>query len=371
MLLSLHDGLLKLRLESPTDSFAAYVARSLAFWHETEDRGEADLTVRFTDRLDLSPPPLLLDEGRGISGETFFIRDHDGSKASLPFHHPHGQREIVAERAFRPATLYVLAIEPFLELALLSQGCSFVHSSAFERDGRRILLAAAGHVGKTSFLLRALAAGALYLADDWSVLSADGDLLAYPRPLRLFEYNTEDLPAVRGRLPVGRRALHATVSAIRHGYGRLRSSNAFAHRLLGKLVDLAVQTSQVYVPAERLSSARAAPRGALSVACFMTSWDGGTLDLSPSSPERLARRIAASYAHEQSGFLDAYEQYAAMTGDDRALRTRVPSCIQGVVAAALQRATCFEASIPAGMPRDVTFSDLWQKLLPVASAPDR
>ena len=81
-------------------------------------------------------------------------------------------------------------INPYLQLLLAPQGVSMVHAAGVERNGDVLLLPAFGGAGKT------LAAGVLvqehgyrFLGDDIVLLTREGQVLPFPRPLMLYGYH--------------------------------------------------------------------------------------------------------------------------------------------------------------------------------------
>jgi hypothetical protein len=61
----------------------------------------------------------------------------------------------------------------------------FVHAGVVAFDGRALLLPGRSAAGKTSLTAALLRAGAAYGSDEWAVLSPDGLVHPYPRPLHV------------------------------------------------------------------------------------------------------------------------------------------------------------------------------------------
>ncbi len=61
----------------------------------------------------------------------------------------------------------------------------FVHAGVVAFDGQALLLPGRSFSGKTTLTAALLRAGAIYGSDEYAVLSADGLVLPYPRPLSL------------------------------------------------------------------------------------------------------------------------------------------------------------------------------------------
>lgn len=72
------------------------------------------------------------------------------------------------------------------ELAWIRAGYSLVHAAALDLDGRGVLVTAPPDSGKTSTVLSQLNGdGTRLLADDHTLLTADGTALSYPRPVNI------------------------------------------------------------------------------------------------------------------------------------------------------------------------------------------
>jgi len=92
--------------------------------------------------------------------------------------------------------LYTNVIEPILRWALVRKGYALVHAACIAVDGRAILVTARTDTGKTSTILRAVDHYACaFLSDDMTVVSRDGRVMSYPKPLTISNHT---LSAVNG-----------------------------------------------------------------------------------------------------------------------------------------------------------------------------
>ncbi|HEX6587772.1 MAG TPA: hypothetical protein VF039_02025 [Longimicrobiales bacterium] len=93
------------------------------------------------------------------------------------------------------------------QLSNLAVGQSYIHASSFERDGRGVLLAAWGGVGKTTAMLKLVGEqGWRFLSDDLGLVDEDGTLWRTPKRLQVYAYNVEGQPQLYRTL-MGRRSL--------------------------------------------------------------------------------------------------------------------------------------------------------------------
>jgi hypothetical protein len=96
-----------------------------------------------------------------------------------------------------------ISIPFLLQNLLLQQHRSFVHAAAIDVHGRGILLPAFGGVGKTSFIARAVREeGVKLLGDDMVIISGEGTLEPYLRPLALYEYHKALFPDFFANNPI-------------------------------------------------------------------------------------------------------------------------------------------------------------------------
>jgi hypothetical protein len=89
---------------------------------------------------------------------------------------------------------------PAVELALLGGGASLAHCSAVERDGRVVAFAASGGVGKTSLMTLLVDEGWRFLADDFSVIAADGTCHLHPLPMHIYKFHEKHCPTLVERM---------------------------------------------------------------------------------------------------------------------------------------------------------------------------
>jgi dolichol-phosphate mannosyltransferase len=101
----------------------------------------------------------------------------------------HGDRvEIVAARwlALSPHVLYTNIVEPTLRWTFVKRGYALVHGACIACDGDAYLITARTDTGKTTTILRTLDHHPhAFLSDDLTLVSPDGRVLTYPKPLTI------------------------------------------------------------------------------------------------------------------------------------------------------------------------------------------
>ena len=97
---------------------------------------------------------------------------------------------------------FAYEVFPFVvQCALLRRRAAFVHAAGFELDGRGVLMPAWGGVGKSTAVAHAVLHGrARFVADDHTVIDADGGMHLHMLPIHAYAYHARQDPLVRQRL---------------------------------------------------------------------------------------------------------------------------------------------------------------------------
>jgi glycosyltransferase involved in cell wall biosynthesis len=87
---------------------------------------------------------------------------------------------------YSPHVLYTNVVEPLLRWAMVRKGYALVHAACVAVNGRAVLVTARTDTGKTSTILRAVDNYACsFLSDDMTIVSRDGTVFSYPKPLTI------------------------------------------------------------------------------------------------------------------------------------------------------------------------------------------
>ena len=82
--------------------------------------------------------------------------------------------------------LYTNVIEPILRWTFVRKGYALVHAACVSFDGQAVLVTARTDTGKTSTILRTVDNYACsFLSDDMTIVSKDGHVMSYPKPLTI------------------------------------------------------------------------------------------------------------------------------------------------------------------------------------------
>jgi hypothetical protein len=82
--------------------------------------------------------------------------------------------------------LYTNVVEPILRWTFVRKGYALVHAACVSMDGHAVLITARTDTGKTSTILRTVDNFACsFLSDDMTIVSKDGHVMSYPKPLTI------------------------------------------------------------------------------------------------------------------------------------------------------------------------------------------
>lgn len=174
--------------------------------------GDPDLVVEFVERLEA--PGLRQAGGRlGFTDEgLYWLEEPRGEPvARIAPRAETGRVEIRCRRGGgRPPPLF----EELVDLAALRRGLLPLHASAVVHGGRGVIVAGPAHSGKTGSLLAFGEHDARFVADDRVLLDPDRDRMAGRHcPLTVRDWHRRQLPGLRRRLPLHRRALSRALRA--------------------------------------------------------------------------------------------------------------------------------------------------------------
>ncbi len=92
---------------------------------------------------------------------------------------------------FSPHVLYTNLVEPILRWAFVERGYALVHGASIAFDGKAYMITALTDTGKTTTLLKILnqqrrdTDNAAFISDDMTILTPQGEVLTYPKPLTI------------------------------------------------------------------------------------------------------------------------------------------------------------------------------------------
>jgi hypothetical protein len=272
---------------------------------------EPDITVRFVDELP-EPRPMTYagwPDCAATDDAFYLLRGRDGvaARTRLPVEAIGARCDIVCERRVGPVP-HLLAV---VNMTALRHGVLPLHASAFLHRGTGVLVTGWSKGGKTETLLAFAARGAHYVGDEWIYLTPDGQMHGVPEPIRLWNWQLDQLPELRAQLPpltrARLRALPAVASSVAGLGDRLGGLPASVLRRTAPVVR---RQAHVQIPPARLFGEDAiALHGRVDHVLFVASQDRDEIVVEPTSGSSIAARMRSSLEEERGPLLQVYRQF--------------------------------------------------------------
>jgi hypothetical protein len=304
-------GIVGIRLQGATPAEERLVTRQLGPIRSRLAR-EPDLVIRFVEKLALGGPLRLLgadDVGYCAPDAFVVLRGKQKSRARvlLPLDRVGGSLEIVCERGLA-AVPHLVAL---VNLTALARGALPLHASAFLWNGTGVLATGWAKGGKTEALLAFLTEGAAYVGDEWVYLAGDGSrMIGIPEPIRVWDWQLEEVPWLAGRLRRGERARLAGLRAAAGATGRIAAGTGRAAGLARRARPLLDRQRYVHVPPREVFGAdRCIGEAVPSKLFFVATHEAPEVVVSPADPAEIARRMVFSLGEERADLLSCYRKF--------------------------------------------------------------
>lgn len=199
--------------------------------------------------------------------------------------------EIVASPLLRwsPHVLYTNLVEPILRWTFVQKGYALVHAACMAFGDKAYLVTARTDTGKTTTLLRMLRTlqrqwigiGAAFLSDDLTLVSPDGRVMPYPKPMTISHHTVQ---AVNPKALTRRERLALLVQSRVHS----RSGRRFAFLLAKTHLPVATINTivQLLIPPPKYDVQRLIPSVKIATEARLTGlfvierfWTGGEASL--------------------------------------------------------------------------------------------
>ena len=136
---------------------------------------------------------------------------------------------------YSPHVLYTNVVEPILRWTFVSKGYALIHGACMAFGDKAFLVTARTDTGKTTTMLRVLAeprlgsAAGAFISDDLTLVSPDGHVMTYPKPMTI-SYHT--VKAVNARTLTWPERLALTVQSRVHSRDGRRFAMWLTHHRL-------------------------------------------------------------------------------------------------------------------------------------------
>jgi hypothetical protein len=308
-------GIVGIRLLNATPGDISAVKRQLGPIQTPLSR-TPDIVIRFVDQISFSSPVRYLGvDDVGFTDDAFLVfrgKQKARVKVQIPFHQiGNDQCQIVCESGLPAVPLLM----PILNLTVLSKGALPLHASAFNYNGKGILITGWAKGGKTEMLLAFAAEGAEYVGDEWVYISEDGQcMFGIPEPIRIWYWHLQEMPrykAIVNRSDLVRlQALNLFVNSLeRLESGRSRRGST-PFRFLRRVTALLKQQLYIQLPPEKLFGQKTNGfSGSPEKVFFVGSHAEPNLTVQPMDPQEIAGRMVFSLQEEYKDFMSYYLKY--------------------------------------------------------------
>ena len=307
-------GQVRIRLEGADARASAVVGVQLGLEPHPLS-GEADITIRFVDRLPLAEPVRYVGLEAGFSGDAFLVlrgKHKQHARVQVPLDEAGGACVITCERGVSTVPL-LLAI---VNLTVLAKGSLAVHGSAFRHGDRGVLVTGWAKGGKTEALLGFAAHGAAYVGDEWIYLDGHG-MRGIPEPIRLWDWHLQQVPSCWEKLPRRRRAsllaLRRTSALLSWVGRRVRRAARWTDRA-GALLD---SQRYAHLSPRVLFGAGDDGEAPVDLVFLVTTRAGGPIRVEPADPGDVAQRMAISDDEERAPLMAFYRRFRFAFPDRR------------------------------------------------------
>ena len=308
-------GIVGIRLINATQNDIAAVKRQLGLIQAPLSR-TPDIVINFVDQIAFSSPVRYLGvDDVGFTDDAFLVfrgKQKTHVKVQIPFHQiGKDQCQIICESGLPAVPLLM----PILNLTVLSRGALPLHASAFNYNGKGILVTGWAKGGKTEMLLAFAAKGAEYVGDEWVYISEDGQcMFGVPEPIRIWYWHLQEMSRYKAMVDrsdlIRLQVLNFFITSMER-VGSLGSGRVSApFRLMRRITALLKQQLYIQMPPEKLFGRKtngitAGPQKVFFVASHAES----TLKVQPMDPEEIAERMVFSLQEERKDILSYYMKY--------------------------------------------------------------
>ncbi len=323
-----------------------------------------DISVTFTDIMPVSGELRYLGlNDAAFDNKHFYVLDKHGHKTLIDFSMLGERCEILCERG----TSIVPHLVQILGLRLLHKGYVMLHSAAFVYNGVGVLVTGWEKGGKTETLLPFMAAGAKYLSDEWTIVSAeDSKLWGLTGMTQVWSWHFRHLPTLWKRIAASDRFRIRMMRLYQVIYNALPR----ALRGYGLIGDWLRQLS-LEGGFPLLGQSRSAPerifdnqlwQGSASLdRLFLASMNNGDTRVLNGNPDEAARRMVASLEYERRNLWTAYQKYRfAFPERNNNLLDSARECQLSLLREAFEGKQTYEIR----HPYPVILSEIYESILP-------
>ncbi|HZD10045.1 MAG TPA: hypothetical protein VE553_01795 [Candidatus Binatia bacterium] len=276
------------------------------------DNREPDIVVTFHETLAPHGLTYIGENWAAFNEEAFYLLDETTGeiRAGISFETIGDRCEMSCPRN----TASVPLLGEIVNLTCLQKEHVPLHASAVTYEGSGILLAAWSKGGKTGALLTFMNHGARFVADEWVILSADGQSMrGIPESIAISEWQFAEIPAFMPAIGLQKRLFFGSVHALDFAYERVlprKSKESFLGKMLRKSLPRLKRQLKIYKAPRALFGDRFGPLQARPDVFFLMSGHAQPfISVEPCDARTFALRMAQVNEYEWRDFFDYYRAF--------------------------------------------------------------
>ncbi len=302
-------GIIGVRLLDPLDSDIRAIEKQISF-PQTSLQREPDIIIRFVPRLD-TPALTYLGLYAGYTSEGFYLLKSSKKpcKVRIPFEHVGGKCEIVCQSGLRSVPLLIA----ILNLTFLGKGFLPLHASGFIYEGVGNVVTGWAKGGKTESLLSFSQHGAVYVSDEWTVFSADGErMFGLIEPIRLWNWHLSQIPRLQKKKSTRDKLVFGTINGLDGLYNLLEKiglKSLFPVKVLGEMLPALKRQLNIRIAPQELFEGRLQQQARPENVFLVMSHQKDTIEVEPIPAAEIAERMISSNEYEQIVLTEQYKAF--------------------------------------------------------------
>jgi hypothetical protein len=304
-------GIVGVRLINPINSDIAAISYQLglkpAFLSE-----EPDITIRFKKNIATPGLKYLGLNSDGFTDKEFFLLKSRkrATKVQIPFEKIGSKCEIMCESGLKEIPLLIAIIN----LTFLKKNFIFLHGGAFVYKNLGILVTGWSKGGKTETLLGFTSHGAKYVADEWTILSHDGQkMFGIAEPVRLWKWQFQYVPQIKRKLDKKKNLLFTIIQILdtfHHSFGKGIFKNLFIFKMLTEAMPALKRQLNIQIQPQELFGKyiyreTATPRKIF----FVMSHSESAIQVKRYDSLEIAQRMISSNEYELLSLIQHYKAF--------------------------------------------------------------
>ena len=188
-----------------------------------------------------------------------------------------------------------------------------LHASAFKYNGTNIVLVGWAKGGKTEALISFANNGAHYIADEWTIFSADGQqMFGIPEPIRLWDWHFQYIPGIEKEVKSQKKILFKGIhflDGVHRAFCGMGMRKFFPVKMLGEALPPLKRQLNIRILPEKLFDNRFCKVATPDKLFMIMSHQEPDIRIESCNAMEIARQMLSSNEFEQIPFMEFYYAY--------------------------------------------------------------